>query len=289
MTFRSIAAKDSVRPKKSVYGLFVNTCRQHDGAWLDADTVKPAKSVAVATPGPVRCVMASLLAAPLAASCQPLEQGYWMKPSLPQTSQDAEYRRDSEECASQGVEQVLMNQTPRGDTIVARLPSASGLSSNLYGRCMMSRGYEWVKLQPLVPPPPHQETANEGPCPAERVVTDPFGFPHCASMNPDQHAATDHVPHESQAAAPESPATSLSTDKDPAAESFPSGDVPRQPRSTTQLEGGHDYRTNSGPPPADRRAFDNSLCIQQSQNSLSSPYGTYLHCMEEKGWPALPR
>ena len=166
-----------------------------------------------------------------------------MKPSVPQTSQDAEYRRDSEECASQGVEQVLTNQTPRGDTIVARLPSASDLGSNLYGRCMMSRGYEWVKLQPLVPPPPHQETANEGPCPAERVVTDPFGYPHCASMNPDQRATTGHV------AAPESTATSLPTDKDPAAESFPSGDVPRQPLSTTQFEGVHYYRTNSGPPP----------------------------------------
>ena len=109
----------------------------------------------------MRGVIAFLLAALHAASCQPLEQGYWMKPGLTETSQDADYRRDSGECASQGLEQVSMNQTPGGDTIVARHPSASHLGSNLYGRCMVSRGYEWVKLQPLVPPSPHQESANK--------------------------------------------------------------------------------------------------------------------------------
>ena len=214
-----------------------------------------------------------------------------MKPGLTETSQDAEYRRDSGECASQSVEQVSMNQTPQGDTIVARHPSASNLGSNLYGQCMASRGYEWVKLQPLVPPSPHQESANQGPCPAERIITDPFGYPHCASIDPNSRAGADHVPHAPHVAAPQSTATSAPTDIVPPRESLPSGNVPLKPPSTTthQFEAGHDNRTNSGVSSAARRAFDNSLCIQHSQSSLSRPYSTYLRCMEEKGWPALPR
>ena len=268
----------------------MNTCHHHAGAWHDSDTVKPARSVAPATPGTLRALIALLLAAFLAASCQPLEQGYWMKPGLTQISQDAEYRRDSVECARQGVEQVSTNQTPRGDTIVARHPSASDLGSNLYGRCMVSRGYEWVKLQLLVPSSPHQESANQGPCPAERVVTDPFGYPHCASIDPNPRAGADNVPHETHVAAPQPTAPSAPTDIILPRESLASGNVPLKPPSTTsQFEAGHDNRTNSGLPSAARRAFDNSLCIQHSQSSLSYPYSTYLRCMEEKGWPALPR
>jgi hypothetical protein len=237
------------------------------------------------TPGTWRTVFASLLAALLAASCQPLEQGYWVKPGLTETSQVAEYRRDSLECVSQGVEQVSMAQTPHGDTIVARHPSASDRGSNVYGQCMVSRGYEWVKLQPLVPPSPHQESANQGPCPTERVVTDPFGYPHCASIDLNRSAGADYVPNEIHVAAPQSLATSAPTDMVLPRESLPSGNVPPKPPSTsTQFEAGQ----NSGLPPGEGRAFDNSLCIQQSRNSLSSPYGTYLHCMEEKGWPAMP-
>ena len=234
--------------------------------------------------------MALLLVALPAASCHPLEQGYWMKPGFTQTLQSAEYRRDSLECASQGVEQVSTNRTPSGDTIVSRHPSASDLGSNLYARCMVSHGYEWVRLQPLVPPSPHQESANQGPCPAERVVTDPFGYPHCASIDPNPRAGADHVPHESPVAAPESRATSVPTDIVSPGESLSSGKVPLKPLSpTSQSEAGHDNQTNSGTSPAERRAVDNNLCIEQSRTSLSNPYDTYLHCMAEKGWPALPR
>ena len=268
----------------------MNTGHHHAGAWHDPRYGKASKDRCPATPGTLRALIAFLPAALLAASCQPLEQGYWMKLGLTETSQDAEYRRDSGECASQGVEQVSMNQTPQGDTIVARHPSASDLGSNLYGRCMVSRGYEWVKLQPLVPPSPHQESATQGPCPSERVVTDPFGYPHCASIDPNPRAGADNVPHETHVAAPQSTATSAPTDNVLPRENLPSGDVPLKPPSTTsQFEAGYDNQTHRGIPPAERRALDNILCIQQSRNSLSSPYATYLHCMEEKGWPPLPR
>jgi hypothetical protein len=259
-------------------------------AWHDPPTVKRALSVTHAAPGTLRALIGLLFAAPLVASCQPLEQGYWMKSGLTETSGDAQYRRDSGECAIQGVEQVSMNQTSQGDTIVARHPSASYRGSNLYGRCMVSRGYQWVKLQPLVPSSPHQESPTQGPCPSERVVTDPFGYPHCASIDPNPPAGADTFPHDTHVAAPQSTATSAPSEIVQPRESLPSGNVPIEPPSTSsQFEAPHENQTNNGLPPAERRALDNSLCIQQSRNSLSSPYATYLHCMEEKGWPALPR
>ena len=275
---------------RAVYTLFVDTGHHCAGVRHTFHAAKPARGGAPATPGTLRALIVLPLAALLVASCQSLEQGYWMKPGLPKASQDAEYRRDSGECASQGAEQVSMNQTPQGDTIIARRLSASDLGSNLYGRCMVSRGYEWVTLQPLVPPSPHQERAAQGPCPSERVVTDPFGYPHCASIDPNSRVGAGNDLHESPVAVPQSTATSAPTDTVLPRESLPSGNVPLKPPSTTsQFEAGHDSQTSTGIPPAERRALDNSLCIEQSRNSLSSPYATYLHCMEEKGWPTLPR
>lgn len=283
-------------PRKVVYSLsgslyfIVNSCHHHAGTWHHPAAVKRARSVTLAIPGTPRARIGLLLAALLTASCQPLEQGYWMKPGLTETSRDAQYRRDSGECVSQGAEQVSMHQTSQGDTIVSRHPSASYRGSNIYGRCMASRGYEWVNLQPLVPPSPHQESAILGPCPAERVVTDPFGYPHCASSDPTAPAGADNVPHEAHVAGPQSTTTAAPSDIVSPLEGLPSGNVPLKPPSAThQFEVGHDNQTRSRLPPAERRALDNSLCIQESRDSLSSPYATYLHCMEEKGWPALPR
>lgn len=268
----------------------MNPCDHHAVAWHDPLTVERERSAAQAMPDTLRALIGSLFTALLVASCQPLEQGFWMKQGVTETLRDAQYRRDSGECASQGVEQVSMNQTPQGDTIVTRHPSASYRGSNLYGKCMVSRGYEWVKLQPLVPSSPHQENANQGHCPSERVVTDPFGYPHCASIDPKPPAGADTVPDEATVAGPQSTATSAPSEIVLPRQSSPSSNVTVEPPSTTsQLEAGHDNQINGGLPPTERRALDNSLCVQQSRNSLSSPYATYLHCMEEKGWPALPR
>lgn len=247
---------------------------------MNSDSTLSARNMTPENAGASRAAMAVMVLALVSASCRPLEQGYWTKPGMSETPQSAEYRRDSEECARQGDEQVTMNKTPKGDTIVARHPSSSDIGSNQYGKCMVSRGYEWVELQPLLPPTPHGKTANQLPCPTERIVSDPFGYPHCATLDPGQRAGPANGLHE----------TGL-PDRRPAASSAPSDTVlPREsllhdnvPREQVLPPSGDDKL------PAERRVYDNNLCIKQSQKSLSSPYDTYLRCMTEKGWPALPR
>ena len=105
-------------------------------------------------------VITTVITLLLSTSCQPLEQGYWAKPGLSQTEVSKEYGRDSEACARQGVEQFTLNTTPEGETIVTRQVSASTRGANLYGQCMVSRGYEWIKLEPLVTPSPHSKQSR---------------------------------------------------------------------------------------------------------------------------------
>ena len=226
----------------------------------------------------LRGAMVLLVAVLVAASCRPLEQGYWTKPGMSDAAQSAEYRQDSEECARQGVEQVAMSRTSQGDTIVAA-PPASEFGSIQYRDCMTSRGYEWIKLQPLVPPSPHHETANQPPCPTERVVLDPYGYPHCAIPSPQDGARSQNSA---------STASTVTNGIAVTTEPLTQNDAPRE-QSPTMPRSVENGRPHSELPPAHRREFDNSLCIQHSQQSLSNPYDTYLRCMEEKGWPALPR
>ena len=234
-------------------------------------------------------MMASMVAALTAMSCQPLEQGYWTKPGISDASQTAQYRQDSEDCARQGIEQVAMNRTFEGDTIVAK-PSTSAIGSTQYSQCMMSRGYEWVKLQPLVPPSPHGETARNAPCPSERIVLDPFGYPHCAMGVPSPREGTSNVRQDTQMHDSTSVASPTPIGTNPPAEGPPQGHVPngQSPPIPPSLAGDKGP-PDKEPPPSGRREFDNSICIQHSRQSLSSPYDTYLRCMEEKGWPAAPR
>ena len=228
----------------------------------------------------LRGAMAILVAVLVPASCRPLEQGYWTKPGMSDAAQSAEYRQDSEECARQGVEQVAMSRTSQGDTIVAA-PPASEFGSIQYRDCMTSRGYEWIKLQPLVPPSPHHETANQAPCPTERIVLDPYGYPHCAIGT---QSVQDGVRSQNPAPAASTVTNGIAVPREP----LPQNEAPRKqsPAMPPSLENG---RPHNELPPAQRREFDNSLCIQHSQQSLSNPYDTYLRCMEEKGWPPLPR
>jgi hypothetical protein len=236
-----------------------------------------------------RSVISIIVAALESVSCQPLEQGYWTKPGMSEAPQSAEYQKDSEECARQGVEQVAMNRTFEGDTIVAK-PSTSDMGSTQYSQCMMSRGYEWVKLQPLVPPSPHRETASNAPCPSERIVLDPFGYPHCAMGVPSPRDGTSNLRQDTQRHDSTSVASPTPTAINPPAQGPPQGPVRngQSPPINPSL-GGDKAQPDKEFPPSARREFDNSICIQHSRESLSSPYDTYLRCMEEKGWPAAPR
>jgi len=217
----------------------------------------------------------ALVVAPLVwASCQPVEQGFWAKPGMSQSQFSAEYRRDSQECVREGIERVTVDRAPEGDTILARHLSASETGSNSYNSCMVARGYEWVKMQPLVGPAPHSQAAKQALCPADRVIVDPYGYPHCAT--PDQSQRARSVDGLRETDLPTSvPASTVPTRTVPPPERPPVASDNRPPNPARST--------------AERRAFDESLCIQHSQTSLSNPYDTYLHCMAEKGWPSSPQ
>lgn len=229
--------------------------------------------------GASSAVIEVVIAALVCASCQPVEQGFWTKPGMSQPPVSTEYRRDSQECAREGIQQVTVGK-PSEDVILTRHPSASDSGSNLYRQCMVSRGYEWVKLQPLVGPSPHGEPAKPAPCPAERVISDPYGYPHCATTDPSRPADPMNGPRETVLPKPV-PATSTA----PTDTVLPKGNVSRD---NVPVPSEHQAPSN-GRTPAERRVYDNSVCIQHSQTSLSSPYDTYLRCMAEKGWPVSPR
>jgi hypothetical protein len=217
------------------------------------------------------------------AGCQRVEQGYWTKQGLSQAQFNADYRRDFQECAREGMRQgAIADGTPESDTIRMRHLPSKGTGSNGFTECMNTRGYEWIKMQPLAGPDSHSALSREAEsCPKERLIVDPFGYPHCASEKRTQGEARsinvprvvppEIPPDVTRDTPPERPHEVHQTTPDVAPES-----ASAPPKSSTPM---------AGPSPARLRAFDESLCIQLSQASLSSPYDTFLRCMEEKGWP----
>lgn len=249
----------------------------------------PSSATSVA-PKTMRALNALMLALLVCASCQPVEQGFWTKPGMTDPGVSPEYRRDSLECAREGIEQVTEDKAPAGDTILTRHPTESQAGSHLYGKCMVARGYEWVKLQPLAGPSPHGQAAKQAPCPTERVILDPYGYPHCVTINTRPSAGPDHGPRETLL-----PKTGPAGSTAPSDTVGPKGSVSRDhvplaPDPHTRPAGASDDEPAShGRMSAERQAYDNSLCIQYSQKSLSNPYETYQRCMTEKGWPTSPR
>jgi hypothetical protein len=124
-----------------------------------------------------------------------------------------------------------------------------------YTKCMYARGYEWVSEQPGSHPVRSAVTQPSvpQPCPTGRTVVDAFGYPKCVpsghkDRGPDREVSGS-VTRETPALKPERPA----------------------------------------PPPAlqsnDRWIVDDRECRRQAQETLSGPYGLYVRCMQEKGWP----
>jgi hypothetical protein len=103
---------------------------------------------------------------------------------------------------------------------------------------------------------------------------DPYGYPHCATQEQSQRALTSI----------DDPRETNLPNNVPAA-TVQSGAVPALERPPAPQE---NRTTNPERSTAERRAFDESLCIQFSQKSLSNPYDTYLRCMAEKGWTSSP-
>ena len=220
----------------------------------------------------------------LGTGCQHVEQGYWTKPGMSQMQFNAEYRRDFQECAHQGIGGPVNDTGPESDTIRARHVSAVKSGTNKFNDCMYGHGYEWITMQPLVGPNAHGSTVYDTQCPADRVIVDPYGYPHCASQTTIKPARSIDVPREASLPfgipEPTTPSPAVSPESVPVREDIPepaprkAADVPPENRTTNTVR-----------EEAPRRSFDESLCIQHSQASLSSPYETFLRCMEEKGWP----
>jgi hypothetical protein len=228
----------------------------------------------------------------LCAACQGVEQGYWTKQGVSQAQFTADYRRDFQECVREGMQQGLINDgAPESDTIRARHSSSGRTGSKAYDDCMNARGYRWVKMEPLVGPNAHGSAAYLTPCPEDRIMTDPYGYPHCSTPDQIPPARPVDVPRENTLPARVPLDTHLSPDVSQPI--FPTDPVPQEtlPREKSlepipkERPGGAENRTtNSSRDAVQRRAFDESLCIQHSQTSLSNPYETFLRCMEEKGW-----
>ncbi len=246
---------------------------------------------AVRTPKRLDCRpvdVALVLATLICASCQPVEQGFWAKPGVVGPEATIESDADSRQCARLGAEQATTERVSGDGTVVAHDPAPSMTGPNAYSQCMRSRGYEWVRLKPLVGPAPHHATTTQAPCPTGRIVVDPFGYPHCAgaaqgqsTFIPDglpESVSPTHVP--AATAQPGSPAPTESPAHD---------NVQSDPSPADRTAVPSDIRPSSPElPKNERQAVDQSECIQHSQNSLSNPYDTFRQCMTEKGWPTQP-
>jgi hypothetical protein len=227
-------------------------------------------------------------------ACQQVEQGYWTKVGMSQSQFNAEYRRDFQECAHQALgREPIDDSGPETDIIRARHVSGAKTGTNRFNDCMHGHGYQWITMQPLVGPNAHGSTVYDTPCPKDRIVVDPYGYPHCASQSvAGQPARSIDVPREASlpVGIPEQtkPSTAVLPDQAPAREQIPEPS-PRKPAEAPPAKPAEiapETRTmNAAREGGSRRSFDESLCIQHSQASLSNPYETFLRCMEEKGWP----
>lgn len=229
-------------------------------------------------PSPWASMMLSLATL---AGCQNVEQGYWTKQGMSQAQFNTDYRRDFQACAREGMRQgAVADGTPDSDTIRMRHVPSKGTGSSAFTECMNAHGYTWIQMQPLAGPDSHSALTRQAEqCPKERLVVDPFGFPHCAAKEHTQEEARSiDVP---QMVPSEDPGT-FTRDVRPEA---PRDIQPAQPVLSPQPPAPATSAPIADPPVVRRRSFDESLCIQLSQASLSNPYETFLRCMEEKGWP----
>jgi hypothetical protein len=223
-----------------------------------------------------------ILSVAVLAGCQRVEQGYWTKQGLSQAQFNTDYRRDFRECAREGMRQgAIADGTPESDTIRMRHLPSRETGSNSFTECMNARGYEWVTMQPLAGPDSHSALSRDAEsCPKERLIVDPFGYPHCASEKHSQgEARSINVPRVLPPEIPPDVTRDIPLERSPEVPQSTTAPVPEDKMAPPQSAA-----PTLEPPQIRRRAFDESLCIQLSQASLSSPYDTFLRCMEEKGW-----
>lgn len=179
-------------------------------------------------------------------SCQSVEQGYWTKPNVSQAVANEQYPDDSRQC------EWLRSQ------------SGSGLSekskSRLYAKCMESRGYQWIEEAAhshAAKSATHSATQTQ-PCPTGRRIIDAYGYDRCVPAGGKGSGKTIQ-PSETVAQVTEETSTTLPSTGRPT-------DPPEERLEEWIQEDGE--------------------CREHARSTLSSPYGVYVQCMQDKGWPS---
>lgn len=187
----------------------------------------------------------------LGVSCQSEEQGYWTKYGVSQALTNQQFPVDSQYC------ERLAEQTA---------DHSEKARSTLYTKCMQGRGYEWIVEEPRSHPakPAGNRPADVEPCPTGRIIIDSFGFTKCVPLGTKGGGAN-----------PEISGTLTQTEN------------PLQPKGGSAEAGSIQSRPEATGPADDRWRADDRFCRQQAQTTLSSPYGVYAGCMQEKGWSAV--
>ncbi|WP_447601163.1 hypothetical protein [Nitrospira sp. Nam80] len=183
----------------------------------------------------------------LGLSCQSTEQGYWTKHGVSQALTNQQYPADSQYC------ERLAERTAGG---------SEKTRSNLYTKCMQGRGYEWIVEESRSQPakPTANSTTSVEPCPTGRTIIDSFGFTKCVPFGKKSGGVSPEI-------------SGTLTHKETQAE--PKRD------SSAAVEG---TAVEVMPPPENRWRADDRACRQHAQTTLSSSYGVYAACMQEKGW-----
>jgi hypothetical protein len=180
------------------------------------------------------------------ASCQSSQQGYWTKENVAQTLTNEQYPSDSQDCDAMSAHDAKAR--------------SERYKAILYTKCMQAHGYQWVVERPR----PHPlATAGIKPaaisdCPSGRLIVDSFGYHKCVPVGTKDKG----IPIEIVPRAPIEAAGLPPPDNH-----FPSPVQPPQ-----------------GSPTNDRWRQDHDKCLQYAKESLSSPYGVYTRCMQDRGW-----
>ena len=184
----------------------------------------------------------------LSLSCQSAEQGYWTKYGVSHALANQQYPADSQYCDR------LAEQTADG---------SEKTKSSLYTKCMQGRGYEWVVEEPRSHPakaagnPP----TNLQPCATGRAIIDSFGFTKCVPFGKKGGGISPEI-----------------------SGTLPHKETQAEPKRDSSAAGGEGTPLEDTHPPDNRWRADDQACRHQAQTTLSSPYGIYAGCMQEKGW-----
>lgn len=164
----------------------------------------------------------------------------------------------------QDISQAITNEQYPGDsrqcdrvaTQNDHIPSEHG-KTKLYTNCMQARGYQWIVERPhSYPAKSAGDPSNHvQDCPTGRIIIDAFGYDKCVPAGQkNRGTTTETIAHVTQEAHPAQK---------------PESHLPKPTEETNE-----------------RWAKEDSVCRQHSRDSLSSPYGVYAQCMQEKGWPS---